>query len=61
MAEWKSTRVKTGLSSGEGLINEVPDPVRDGPKVIDPGVEDKRLLILEGRVRRYPDDDASSR
>jgi hypothetical protein len=45
--EWESTRVKTGLSSGEGLINEVRDPVKDGSKVIDPGVEDKRLLVLE--------------
>ena len=45
--EWESTRIKTGLSSGEGLINEVRDPVMDGSKVIDPGVEDKRLLVLE--------------
>jgi hypothetical protein len=45
--EWESTRVKTGLSSGEGLINEVRDPVMDGAKIIDPGVEDKRLLVLE--------------
>jgi hypothetical protein len=45
--EWESARVKTGLSSGEGLINEVRDPVKNGAKVIDPGVEDKRLLVLE--------------
>jgi Protein of unknown function (DUF3987) len=45
--EWESTRVKTGLSSGEGLISEVRDPAMDGAKVIDPGVEDKRLLVLE--------------
>ena len=45
--EWEPTRVKTGLSSGEGLISEVRDPVRNGAKVIDPGVEDKRLLVLE--------------
>jgi hypothetical protein len=45
--EWESTRIKTGLSSGEGLISEVRDPVEDGAKVIDPGVEDKRLLLLE--------------
>jgi hypothetical protein len=45
--EWESTRVKTGLSSGEGLINEVRDPVKDGAKVIDPGIEDKRLLVFE--------------
>ena len=40
--EWESTRVKSGPSSGEGLINEVRDPVMDGSKVIDHGVEDKR-------------------
>jgi hypothetical protein len=45
--EWESARVKTGLSSGEGLINEVRDPVKNGARVIDPGVEDKRLLVLE--------------
>jgi hypothetical protein len=45
--EWESTCVKTGLSSGEGLISEVRDPVMDGAKVIDPGVEDKRLFVLE--------------
>jgi hypothetical protein len=44
--KWESTRVKTGLSSGEGLISEVRDPVRNGAKV-DPGVEDKRLVVLE--------------
>ena len=27
--EWESTRVKTGLSSGEGLISEVRDPVEE--------------------------------
>ena len=47
MVSGNSTRVKTGLSSGEGLIGEVRDPVMDGAKVIDPGVEDKRLLVLE--------------
>jgi hypothetical protein len=45
--KWESARVKTGLSSGEGLISEVRDPVMNGAKVIDPGVEDKRLLVLE--------------
>jgi hypothetical protein len=47
---WESTRVKSGLSSGEGLINEVRDPVKNGTKVIDPGVEDKRLLVLEAEL-----------
>jgi hypothetical protein len=60
--KWNTDRIKSGLSSGEGLIEAVRDPrsdqVRekdtDGTlpdhwtgKVIDPGVEDKRLLVLE--------------
>jgi hypothetical protein len=45
--EWESTRVKTGLSSGEGLISEVRDPVTNGANVIDSGVKDKRLVVLE--------------
>jgi hypothetical protein len=41
-ADWEADRVMGGLSSGEGLIKEVRDP--DG---VDPGTDDKRLLILE--------------
>jgi hypothetical protein len=42
----------SGLSSGEGLIHAVRDPVtkveEDGSiTVVDPGVEDKRLLVTE--------------
>lgn len=48
---WVTDRIKSGLSSGEGLINEVRDPVTkevDGEeKVIDEGVDDKRLLIVQ--------------
>jgi hypothetical protein len=66
---WHSERVMSGLSSGEGLISNVRDPMtervrkRDGEiedddaaepdedgfvtRTIDPGVEDKRLLIVE--------------
>ena len=56
---WVTTRVESGLSSGEGLIWAVRDPVerqeriREGNEtryetaVSDPGVEDKRLLVLE--------------
>ena len=45
-------RVVNGLSSGEGLIHAVRDRVmvEDGngdPVVLDPGVEDKRLLVME--------------
>lgn len=59
---WEANCIKTGLSSGEGLIWEVRDeitkrePIREGnPRrivryeevVTDPGVEDKRRLIVE--------------
>lgn len=40
--EWASERIARGLSSGEGLIHEVRDQVRD-----DAGVADKRLLVME--------------
>lgn len=39
---WEQTRVLGGLSSGEGLISAVRDASGD-----DPGVEDKRALIVE--------------
>ena len=59
--DWVETRVLNGLSSGEGLIWAVRDPifkdepVRDNGKptgecrrvLIDQGVTDKRLLVLE--------------
>ena len=49
--EWESNCVKSGLSSGEGLINEVRDPVMkegdDGPEIVDVGVDDKRLMVVE--------------
>ena len=56
---WVRSRVESGLSSGEGLIWAVRDPIerqeriREGNEtryetaVSDPGVEDKRLLVLE--------------
>jgi hypothetical protein len=37
-----STRILTGLSSGEGLIHAVRDPAGQ-----DPGVTDRRLLVIE--------------
>lgn len=54
-ANWTDTRVLSGLSSGEGLISEVRDPVqgldKDGEtKAVDHGVEDKRLLVMEGEL-----------
>jgi hypothetical protein len=39
--------ITSGLSSGEGLIYHVRDPVMQGQKVIDRGVTDKRLLVVE--------------
>jgi hypothetical protein len=68
---WHEERIVSGLSSGEGLIFNVRDPVterfrkRDGERmeegeedaepdengwierVVDPGIEDKRLLVVE--------------
>ena len=56
-------RVAGGLSSGEGLIHAVRDPTvdtiarREGKRVVDyetqttdAGVEDKRLLAVEGEL-----------
>lgn len=43
--DW-STRIKSGASSGEGLIWEVRDP-SDAGQEPDPGVADKRLLVVE--------------
>ena len=49
--EWAEHRIRTGMSSGEGIIHHVRDQVsamRKGEmKIIDPGVTDKRLLIDE--------------
>jgi hypothetical protein len=50
---WKNERTKSGLSSGEGLINEVRDPRTEWNKkeqreeVADQGIKDKRLLVTE--------------
>ena len=57
--DWKNTRVTSGLSSGEGLIWHVrdaataPRPDDDKPgeyreTVVDSGVGDKRLMVVEG-------------
>jgi hypothetical protein len=57
--EWESRRLHTGLSSGEGVIWEVRDPitklVKEGKgaaapmvqQTVDEGVSDKRLMIIE--------------
>ena len=48
---WESERIQSGLSSGEGLIWAVRDPIFktvDGePVQVDAGVSDKRLLVFE--------------
>lgn len=41
---WSSKRIRSGLSSGEGLIYHVRDASPDGK---DEGEDDKRLLIIE--------------
>ena len=41
---WEERRA-SGLSSGEGLIFHVRDPIVNDPN--DPGIDDKRLLIIE--------------
>jgi hypothetical protein len=57
--QWTDQRVHTGLSSGEGVIWAVRDPITgfekegksaDSRRVevqIDPGVADKRLMVME--------------
>ena len=49
--EWAGSCIRTGMSSGEGIIHHIRDPVlamRKGKlQTIDPGVDDKRLLIDE--------------
>jgi hypothetical protein len=50
---WHGERVRSGLSSGEGLINEVRDEhkkwnAKDNAwETVDPGISDKRLMITE--------------
>jgi hypothetical protein len=59
-SSWVSDHIKDGLSSGEGLVSAVKDPkegrhpIKEKGKivdwqsiVVDPGVSDKRLLVLE--------------
>ena len=60
-SHWEENCVQSGLSSGEGLLSAVRDPVekcepvRKNGKIesyqtvkVDEGVEDKRLLVMEG-------------
>lgn len=45
--DWAGERVVTGLSSGEGLIYHLRNPVENNGGVTDKGVTDKRLLVRE--------------
>ena len=44
---WAATRIKEGLSSGEGLTWLVRDLAEKDGKIVDPGEADKRLLLTE--------------
>jgi hypothetical protein len=53
--EWADTRIQSGLVSGEGLIYHVRDESttkQKGKPVVDPGVTDKRLLVVETELSR---------
>lgn len=53
--DWDSNRIKSGLSSGEGLIYNCRDAMKEmvrgrgtaSLQVTDPGEKDKRLLVVE--------------
>jgi BT4734-like, N-terminal domain/Protein of unknown function (DUF3987) len=58
--DWSKNRIKTGLSSGEGLVFNVRDPIYKQEPIkekgrvvdyqevmVDPGESDKRLLVVE--------------
>jgi hypothetical protein len=55
--QWKQNCIADGLSSGEGLIWAVRDPIsktvqkksnQDEKEIVDAGVDDKRLCVQEG-------------
>jgi hypothetical protein len=58
--DWAAKKVTTGLSSGEGLIWAIRDPIIESKQVkgryeqavTDPGEEDKRLLVVEPEFAR---------
>jgi hypothetical protein len=61
-SDWERTRIVSGLSSGEGVIWVVRDPVTsrvkdkktgiEEEKTIDEGVTDKRLCVIESEFAR---------
>ncbi len=62
--QWEGFCIQSGLSSGEGLIWHVRDAIEKlvknkttgelEPEVVDPGVTDKRLLVMEIGIRFCP-------
>jgi Protein of unknown function (DUF3987) len=53
--DWADSRITGGLSSGEGLVWEIRDkiegPDKNGAMVVkDPGVIDKRVLVVESEL-----------
>jgi hypothetical protein len=54
---WTDDRIKGGLSSGEGFIEAVRDPVEKydvkekRSEIVDPGITDKRLIIWDGCLK----------
>jgi hypothetical protein len=55
--QWVERCIVSGLSTGEGLIAHVRDPEHGKDKkgadiIVNPGVEDKRLLIVEAEFSR---------
>lgn len=55
---WSENCVRSGLSSGEGIIHAVRDDTptgrvdKDGIEIVEPGVADKRLLAVEAEFAR---------
>jgi hypothetical protein len=60
---WATDRIVSGLASGEGIVHAIRDPIMRmepiregkeivdyGPVVVDQGVEDKRLLVVESEL-----------
>jgi hypothetical protein len=46
-SRWTQHCIQWGLSSGEGLIWAVHDPIIKNGEVLDEGIADKRLFVLE--------------
>jgi hypothetical protein len=49
--EWTRTCIASGISSGEGIIHAIRDPIyvmkKGVEEMVDPGIEDKRLMLDE--------------